>query len=72
STASSHQHKIRPPLDDRPNTRFDNSSCVHRQRFESIQHAMRVIGDWIAFHNNCRPHQALSMRMSAEAFRLAA
>ena len=27
STASSHQHKIRPPLDDRPNIRVENSSC---------------------------------------------
>lgn len=26
STASSHRHKIRPPLDDRLNTRIDNSS----------------------------------------------
>ncbi len=46
--------------------------CVHRHRFESIQHAMRVIGDWIAFYNNRRPYQALAMRTPAEAFRLAA
>lgn len=46
--------------------------CVHRHRFESIQHAMRVIGDWIAFYNNRRPHQALAMRTPAEAFTLAA
>ncbi|WP_226629389.1 integrase core domain-containing protein [Alloyangia pacifica] len=46
--------------------------CVHRHRFESIQHAMRVIGDWIAFYNNRRPHQALAMRTPAGAFRLAA
>ncbi|WP_280523352.1 integrase core domain-containing protein [Cereibacter azotoformans] len=25
--------------------------CVHRQRFESLQHAARAIGDWIAFYN---------------------
>ena len=46
--------------------------CVHRHRFESIQHATRVIGDWISFYNNRRPHQALAMRTPAEAFRLAA
>lgn len=46
--------------------------CVHRHRFESIQHATRVIGDWIAFYNHRRPHQALAMRTPAEAFRLAA
>lgn len=46
--------------------------CVHRHRFESIQHATRVIGDWISFYNNRRPHQALAMPTPAEAFRLAA
>jgi putative transposase len=46
--------------------------CVHRHRFESIQHATRVIGDWISFYNNRRPHQALAMRTPAEAFILAA
>ena len=46
--------------------------CVHRQRFDSIQHATRAIGDWISFYNNRRPHQALAMRTPAEAFRLAA
>ena len=46
--------------------------CVHRQRFDSIQHATRAIGDWIRFYNNHRPHQALAMRTPAEAFRLAA
>jgi putative transposase len=46
--------------------------CVHRHRFDSIQHATRVIGDWISFYNNRRPHQALAMRTPAEAFRLAA
>ncbi len=45
---------------------------MHRYRFETIQHAMRVIGDRIAFYNNRRPHQALAMRTPAEAFRLAA
>ena len=46
--------------------------CVHRRRFETIQHAMRVIGDWITFYNNRRPHQALAMRTPAEASKLAA
>jgi putative transposase len=46
--------------------------CVHRHRFETLQHASRVIGDWIGFYNNQRPHQALSMKTPAEAFALAA
>jgi putative transposase len=46
--------------------------CVHRHRFESQQHAMRVIGDWIAFYNSRRPHQALGMKTPDEAFKLAA
>ncbi|WP_236692544.1 integrase core domain-containing protein, partial [Rhodobacter capsulatus] len=46
--------------------------CIHRHRFESIQHANRVIGDWISFYNHRRPHQALAMRTPVEAFRLAA
>jgi putative transposase len=46
--------------------------CVHCHRFESQQHAMRVIGDWIGFYNRERPHQALGMKMPDEAFKLAA
>ena len=46
--------------------------CIHRHRFESLQHATRVIGDWISFYNRQRPHQALNMRTPAEAFALAA
>jgi putative transposase len=46
--------------------------CVHRHRFESLQHASRVIGDWIGFYNHRRPHQALAMRTPAEAFAIAA
>ena len=46
--------------------------CVHRHRFESLQHASCVIGDWIGFHNHRRPHQALAMRTPAEAYTLAA
>jgi len=46
--------------------------CVHRHRFESLQHASRVINDWISFYNHQRPHQALKMKTPAEAFALAA
>lgn len=46
--------------------------CVHRQRFKSLAHATRAIGDWIQFYNHRRPHQALAMRMPNEAFKLAA
>lgn len=46
--------------------------CVHRHRFESQQHASRVIGDWIQFYNTQRPHQALGMKTPAEVYRLAA
>ena len=46
--------------------------CLHRNRFESQQNAMRVIGDWISFYNNRRPHQALGMKTPAEAYKLAA
>ncbi|MDN7741656.1 hypothetical protein [Burkholderia gladioli] len=28
---------------------------MHRQRFESLQHASRAIADWIQFHNLNRP-----------------
>lgn len=45
--------------------------CVHRHRFETLQHAMRVIGDWVQFYNNRRPHQALGMKTPAEAYALA-
>ena len=46
--------------------------CTHRQRFESLQHASRVIGDWIQFYNHKRPHQALRMKTPAAVFALAA
>lgn len=46
--------------------------CAHRHRFETLQHAMRVIGDWIGFYNHQRPHQALGMKTPAEAYALAA
>jgi putative transposase len=46
--------------------------CAHRPRFESLQHARRVIGDWIGFYNHRRPHQAQGMKTPAEAYALAA
>ena len=46
--------------------------CVHRHRFETLQHASRVIGDWVGFYNHQRPHQALAMKTPAMAFALAA
>jgi transposase InsO family protein len=46
--------------------------CVHRHRFETLQHASRVIADWIGFYNHRRPHQALGMKTPAEAYALAA
>lgn len=46
--------------------------CVHRHRFDLLQHANRLIGDWIHFYNHRCPHQALNMRTPAEAFALAA
>lgn len=46
--------------------------CVHRHRFESLQHASRVISDWISFYNHQRPHQALKMKTPAQAFAIAA
>jgi putative transposase len=46
--------------------------CIHRQRFDGIQHATRAIGEWITFSNNRRPHQALDMKTPAAAYALAA
>lgn len=46
--------------------------CVHRHRFESQQHATRVVGDWIQFYNHRRPPQALGMKTPAAAYALAA
>ena len=46
--------------------------CAHRHRFESLQHASRVIGDWISFYNNQRPHQSLAMKTPAMTYALAA
>jgi len=46
--------------------------CAHRHRFETIQHASRVIGNWIGFYNHKSPHQALGMKTPTETFKLAA
>jgi putative transposase len=46
--------------------------CVHRHRFETLQHASRVIVDWVTFYNHRRPHQALKMKTPAQAYALAA
>ena len=46
--------------------------CVHRHRFETQQHASRVIAEWIRFYNTRRPHQALDMKTPAMAYALAA
>ena len=46
--------------------------CVHRHRFETLQHATRVIGDWITFYNHRRPHHALAMKTPAATYALAA
>jgi putative transposase len=45
---------------------------VHRHRFETQQHAMRMIGKWIRLHNTRRPHQAFGMKTPAMAYALAA
>ena len=44
--------------------------CVHRQRFETLQHASRVLGDWIGFCSQKRPHQALKMKTPNQAFEM--
>lgn len=42
--------------------------CVHRQRFETLQHANQVISDWIWFYNLRRPHQFLGMKTPADTY----
>jgi putative transposase len=44
---------------------FLKEQCIHRQRFETEQHASRAIAGWIQFYNHRRPHQALQMRTPA-------
>ena len=63
---------IAPPDIDGTIIRTLKEQCAHRHRFETQQHAMRVIADWIQFYNHRRPHQALGMKTPAEAYALAA
>lgn len=44
----------------------------HRHCFESQQHAMRVIGDWIQFYDHRPPHPDLGIKTPAEDYALAA
>ena len=46
--------------------------CVHRRRFETLQHASHAIREWIRSYNYRRPHHALKMQTPAEAYALAA
>lgn len=55
-----------------PVSRTLKEQCVYRHRFETLQHASRIIGDWIGFYNTWRSHQALGMKTPADAFALAA
>ncbi|MEQ7767879.1 integrase core domain-containing protein [Xanthomonas hortorum] len=48
--------------------RMLEEQCVHRHRFESLPHALRVIGDWIGCYNRLRPHQALKMMTPDQAY----
>jgi putative transposase len=41
--------------------------CVHRHRFETLQHACRVIADWLQFYNHRRPLRAMKLNTPAEA-----
>ena len=49
-----------------------SDSITEQMGSDSINHASRVIGDWIGFYNLRRPHQALAMKTPAEAYALAA
>ncbi|WP_246184032.1 integrase core domain-containing protein [Pandoraea anhela] len=52
--------------------RILKAQYVRHHRFETLQHACRMIADWIQFYNHRRAHQALKMKTPAEAFALAA
>ncbi|WP_211159983.1 integrase core domain-containing protein [Aromatoleum aromaticum] len=45
--------------------------CAHRHRFETLQHASRITGDWIASYSNRRPRRAVGMKTPAESRALA-
>ena len=46
--------------------------CIWLHRFESIDEANRVLGYWIDWYNQHRPHQALGMKTPREVYQLAA
>ena len=50
--------------------RTTKEQCMNRHHFESLQHANRVLSDWIQFYNEVRPRQALGMKTPAEIYRL--
>jgi putative transposase len=41
--------------------------CIHRQRYETEQHASRAIAGWIQFYDHRQPHRALNSRTPAAA-----
>ena len=52
--------------------RTSEEQCAHRHRLETLQHAGRIVSDWISCYSTRRPHQVLGMKTTAEAFALAA
>ncbi|KGC96309.1 integrase core domain protein [Burkholderia pseudomallei] len=46
--------------------------CVHRNRFETLQHSSRTIANRIQSYDHRRLHQVLKMKIPTEAFALAA
>jgi putative transposase len=44
--------------------------CVHRQRFETLQHVSQVLGDWIVFYNQKHPYQAMKMKTPNQVFEM--
>ncbi len=46
--------------------------CIWLHRFNSIDEANQVLGRWIDWYNQHRPHQALGMKTPREVYQLAA
>ena len=46
--------------------------CVFLHRFESLQDARRILGQWCKHYNNHRPHQALGMKTPSAFYKCAA
>ena len=42
--------------------------CAHRHRFETLQHASRVIGDWVCWYNTRRPSARSSQNISIAVY----